>query len=382
MENEAVHHVRQGRSCAQALSVGDGVFMLQATTQTTQGSSSRVRGVIYQVLKEMQFLVKLDDTGELIKMPRNCLYSEATQGGSVVATALSGNSKQRAVKNESRSASTSPTCSATSSDSAASSGRQSKRSRSDDENSSVERAPTSRRARPLSADGISSNGRCVTNASQHAAQQPVFASAAAAAVETVTTAEILTPSVTAMAAPVATVHAVAAARALAAAAAATPIADAAPAATAATPAAAVAVTAAAAAAPSTAPYGIPLIKTRCVSVTTHGARQELSAMLSTLPAAESVSDTLARLWSPDTNTLWKLVKVMEDVSESGVLSAEQCDRLCYLQVALAQRKDFPAAAAASAAAASSGKLAAIRSVLHVAYAACIHVVMWCCMNAL
>jgi hypothetical protein len=371
MENEAVQQVRQGRSCAQVLHVGDGVYMLQATTQSKQ-ASSRVRGVIHEVLSMFQFIVKLDDTGELIRMPRQGLYSEATQGGSVVAHALSGNSKQKAIKNESRSASTSPTSSAAGSDSAASTGRLSKRSRSDDENSSSssgrlsdqslhsdsasissnisERAPPSRRARSLGADGISStNGRCVrtTNASQHAAQQPMLASAAAAAADEAT-------EEVGMAAPM-------------------PAAAAEAAANLAVDAAAAAAAAALAAAPLTAPYGIPLIKTRGVSITTHGARQELSAMLSALPAADSVSNTLALLWGPETNTVWKLLKVMESVSESGMLSAEQCNRLCYLQVALAQRKDFPAAAAASAAAASSGKLAAIRLVicLIIAYQACL-----------
>jgi hypothetical protein len=49
------------------------------------------------------------------------------------------------------------------------------------------------------------------------------------------------------------------------------------------------------------------------------------------PAAYTavVGNCVARVWTPETNTLQKLLVVLKDVADAGVLSKQQTDRLLF-----------------------------------------------------
>eukprot|EP00953_Heterococcus_sp_UTEX-ZZ885_P032589 17007-Heterococcus_DN1.PRE.4 len=88
--------------------------------------------------------------------------------------------------------------------------------------------------------------------------------------------------------------------------------------------------------------GLPHV-TATINISSKEARLELNTALLQLPYTATIGNCIARLWSPDTDTLAKFAAVMTEMIDSGVLSNAQAKRAELLKAAFAQYQPVPAA---------------------------------------
>jgi hypothetical protein len=87
---------------------------------------------------------------------------------------------------------------------------------------------------------------------------------------------------------------------------------------------------------------LPLL-TATIHLSSKEARQELNAALLEQPYTAALGSCIARLWSPDTDTLAKFAAVIAEIIDSGVLSNAKAKRAALMKPAFAQYQ-FVAAA--------------------------------------
>jgi hypothetical protein len=88
--------------------------------------------------------------------------------------------------------------------------------------------------------------------------------------------------------------------------------------------------------------GLPFVSAT-IHISSKEARRELNTALLELPYTATVGSCIARLWSPDTDTVVKFAAVIAEIIDSGVLSNAQARRAALMKPAFAQYQPVAAA---------------------------------------